>query len=382
MANLNNGRPSWAEISLENLAFNLNSTRDFIGREIRVMGVVKADAYGHGAVECAKRLEAESIDWLAVALPEEGIELRQGSIKKPILCLGSFWNGQENLLLDHDLTPVVYRTEDAGRLNDAARKRGMTKDVHIKIDTGMGRIGVRHDAVAEFARNFTKFPSLRVDGLMTHFAAADDLSETDFTDLQIERFEKAVDVFREFGFDPANIDLANSPGAIVHPDSRGNMVRLGGILYGLGDDVLPKDAPKPEFRPVLSLRTQIAHLKMVPKGETLGYGRTFATTRDSLIATIPVGYADGYSRRLSGSGRAIVNREFVPTVGRISMDWTLLDVTDAGRVAVGDEVTLIGGSGGREIRASELAELTGTISYEITCGICRRVPRRYDLIKS
>ncbi|HTK39044.1 MAG TPA: alanine racemase [Pyrinomonadaceae bacterium] len=382
MQNTDVGRPTWAEISLENLAFNLNSARDFIGREIRVMGVVKADAYGHGAVECAKRLEAESIDWLAVALPEEGVQLRQAGIKKPILCLGSFWSGQEKILLYHDLTPIIYRIEDAERLNNSADESGITKNIHIKIDTGMGRVGVRYDAVAEFAKDLTGFPSLRVDGLMTHFASADDLSETDFTNLQIERFETAVDIFRELGLNPTNIDLANSPGAIVHPKSRGNMVRLGGILYGLGDDVLPKDAPKPEFRPVLSLRTQIAHLKKVPMGETLGYGRAFTTARDSLIATIPVGYADGYGRRLSGHGRAIVNGRFVQTVGRISMDWTLLDVTDAGEVAVGDEVTLIGESNGREIRASELAAVTGTISYEITCGISQRVPRRYDLQKS
>ena len=378
MENPNNGRPTWADISLENLAFNLNSARDFIGREIRVMGVVKAEAYGHGAVECSQRLEAENIDWLAVALPEEGVELRQAGIKKPILCLDGFWSGQESLIVEHDLTPVIYRIEDAERLNNAVGERGMTKNIHIKIDTGMGRVGIRWDAVAEFAKGLTEFTSLRVDGLMTHFASADDLNEKDFTNLQIERFEKAVDVFHELGFNPTNIDLANSPGAIVHPNSRGNMVRLGGILYGLGDDILPKNVRKPEFRPVLSLRTRIAHLKTVPKGETLGYGRAFRTERDSIIATIPIGYHDGFTRRLSGSGRAIVNGKLVPTAGRISMDWTLLDVTDVPDVNVGDEVTLIGESGGVEIRASELAALTGTISYEITCGISQRVPRKYE----
>jgi alanine racemase len=377
MQNPNVARPTRAEINLENLAFNLNSARDFIGREIRVMAVVKANGYGHGAVECARRLEAENIDWLAVALPEEGLELRKAGVSKPILCLGSFWSGQEDLLLENDLTPVVYQIEQIEGFNNAAQNRGLVTDIHIKIDTGMGRIGVRYDSVTEFAKEIAKFSALRVDGLMTHFASADDLNETDFTNLQIERFESAVEIFRELGFSPTSIDLANSPGAVVHPKSRGNMVRLGGILYGLGDDVLPGGVPKPEFRPVMSLRTQIAHLKRVPKGETLGYGRTFTTEKDSLIATIPIGYADGYTRRLSGQGRVIVNGKFVPIAGRVSMDWTILDVSDVKDAQVGDEVTLIGESGGIEMRASEIARVTGTISYEVTCGIGGRVPREY-----
>jgi alanine racemase len=370
-------RPTWAEISLENLTFNLKSARDFIGRDISVMAVVKADAYGHGAVECSRRFEAENIDWLAVALPEEGLELRQAGITKPILCLGGFWDGQEQLLLDNELTPVVYRIEDAARLDSAAQKRGSKIDIHVKIDTGMGRIGVRFDEVADFANKVVKFPALTVDGLMTHFASADDPAENEFTDLQIRRFDRAVEIFHNLGFRPTFIDLANSPGAIVHPDARRNMVRLGGVLYGLGDDVLPQGAAKPELRPVMSLRTRISHLKIVPIGETLGYGRTFTAEKDSLIATIPVGYYDGYSRRLSGKSRAIVNGKYVPTAGRISMDWTLLDVSEVIDAKVGDEVILIGESRGLEIRASELAELTGTISYEITCGVSGRVPRRY-----
>jgi alanine racemase len=371
------GRPTWAEIDLENLAFNLNSARGFIGRDIRVMAVVKADAYGHGAVECARRLETENVDWLAVALPEEGLELRNAGIRKPVLCLGGFWEGQEDLLLDQKLTPVVYRIEDAERLNSAAKKHGIKVDIHIKIDTGMGRVGVRHDAAMEFAKQVAKFSALNVDGLMTHFASADDPAEDDFTNLQIKRFDQCVETFHELGFQPTYIDLANSPGAVVHPNARGNMVRLGGILYGLGDDVLPQNLARPELRPVMSLRTRISHLKTVPEGETIGYGRTFATKRESLIATVPIGYHDGFTRRLSGCGRAIVNGYYVPTVGRISMDWTILDVTDAGDVKVGNEVTLIGKSASLEIRASELAKLTGTISYEITCGVSRRVPRLY-----
>jgi alanine racemase len=212
---------------------------------------------------------------------------------------------------------------------------------------------------------------------MTHFAAADDLSQKEFTDLQIERFYDAVAKFRASGFDPECIDLANSPGAVAHPASLGNMVRLGGVLYGLGDDVLPKEAPKPELLPVMSLYSKIAHLKSVPPGETLGYGRTFKTTRDSLIATIPVGYEDGYRRVLSNRSSVIVRGRMAPVVGRISMDWTIVDVTDIPEAAFGDTVTLIGRDGEAAITAENLATLCSTISYEITCGINRRVAKFY-----
>lgn len=370
-------RPTWTEINLDNLAFNFHSARQFIGSEVKYMAVVKADAYGHGAVECARRLEAEGIDWFGVALPEEGVELRAAGIRKLILCLGSFWEGQENAILNYNLTPVIYRMENAESLNHAAEERGTSIDIHVKIDTGMGRIGVRFDEVAEFADRLKKLPALRLQGLMTHFASADDLSENDFTALQIEQFNRAVAIFEEKGFRPIYKDLANSPGAVVHPESRQTMVRLGGILYGLGGDVLPKNVDKPELKPVLSLHSRIAHLKTVPEGETLGYGRTFRTEKESLIATVPIGYQDGYSRVLSNTGRVIVGGAYVPVVGRISMDWTLVDVSDAPNVKVGDEVILIGEKDGLSVPAEELARKTDTISYEITCGINRRVARRF-----
>jgi alanine racemase len=210
---------------------------------------------------------------------------------------------------------------------------------------------------------------------MTHFASADDLAANGFTDLQISRFYDAVTIFERAGFSPTYLDLANSPGAIAHPNSRGNMVRLGGILYGLGDDILPKNIEKPQLKPVLSLRSRVSNLKNVPKGESLGYGRTFATGRDSLIAAVPIGYHDGYPRPLSNRSRVIVNGVYAPVVGTISMDWTLVDVTDVPNVRIGDEVILIGESGNCRIAAEDLAGILGTISYEITCGINRRVPR-------
>lgn len=377
MSEQNAQRPTWAETNLDNLAFNLHSVKSFIGENIKYMAVVKADAYGHGSVECAKRFEIEDIDWLGVALPEEGVELRNAGIQKPILCLGSFWIGQEEALLNQNLTPVIFQIEKAESFNNAAKQRGIIANIHVKVDTGAGRLGARFDEIAEFAEKLKDFKNLRVEGIMTHFAAADDLNETDFTNLQIKRFNESVAIFENKGFSPVYKDLANSPGAIVHKKSRANLVRLGGILYGLGDDILPKEVEKPELKPVLSLHTRIALLKNVLKGETLGYNRTFMTQRDSLIATIPIGYQDGLRRILSNKGRVLVNGVFAPIVGRISMDWTILDVTEVPNVKIDDEVVLIGEQNGLRITAEELAQKTGTISYEITCGINRRVARKY-----
>jgi alanine racemase len=370
-------RPTWAEINLENLAFNLQSVKEFIGEKISYMAVVKADGYGHSAVCCAKKLEEVGIDWFGVALPEEGLELRENGIKTPILCLGSFWSGQENLLLENDLTPVIYNLEVADKLDKAAKEKGLIAKIHIKIDTGMGRIGVRFDKTGEFSEKLRQFQNLQVEGIMTHFASADNLQENNFTNLQIQRFYEAVKTFENKGFQPKFKDLANSPGAVAHKNSLGNMARLGGVLYGLGGDVLPREIDLPKLKPVMSLCTKISHLKRVPKGETLGYGRTFTTEKDSIIATIPIGYQDGYSRTLSNSGKVIVNNHFAPVVGRISMDWTIIDVTDVPNIKINDEVILIGESGNLKITAEELARKTGTISYEITCGINRRVTRKY-----
>ncbi len=370
-------RPTWAEIDLGSLAANFRSAKEFIGPGLKYMAVVKADGYGHGAVECARRLEKEGIDWFGVALPEEGVELRKAGIRKHILCLGSFWEGQESLLLNHNLTPALFRLDLAERFDRAAKDQRVTASVHIKIDTGMGRVGVRYDAVREFADKLKSFGNLHVDGLMTHLAVADDLKENPFTDLQVKRFEECVGIFQEKGFHPSYRDLANSPGAVGHPNTRGNMVRLGGILYGLGGDVLPREIEKPVLRPVLSLYSRIALLKKVPAGETLGYGRTFETARDSSIATVPIGYQDGYLRQLSNSGRVLLNGDYAPVAGRVSMDWIQLDVTDIPGCEIGDKVTLIGGENGNAVTAEEIAIKTGTISYEVTCGISSRVPKIY-----
>jgi alanine racemase len=185
-------RPTWAEINLNNLAFNFHSVKDFVGKNIAYMAVVKADAYGHSAIECAKRLEKEGVDWFGVALPEEGLELRKNGITKPILCLGGFWSGQETLLLENKLTPVIYQIETAELFDKACEKKGLSTNVHIKIDTGMGRLGVRFDQIDEFIHEFKRFKNLEVEGIMTHFACADNLHENEFTNRQIKKFEDAV----------------------------------------------------------------------------------------------------------------------------------------------------------------------------------------------
>lgn len=367
-------RPTESQIDLDALSFNFQSIRSFIGEGSQFMAVVKADGYGHGAVACARRLALDGVDWFGVALVEEAMELRNAGIETPILTFGSFWAGQESALLEQSITTAIFDLERASILNAESKRRGQTSKVHIKIDTGMGRIGVPFRDIPEFAQGLREFEYLDVEGLMTHFATADDLAN-DFTNEQMRRFAEVVAVFHANGFRPTIIDMANSPGAIAFKDSRASMVRIGGILYGLGDDVLPQGIDRPGLKPVMSLTTQIAFLKRVNKGESVGYGQTWIADRDSMIATIPIGYHDGLPRSLSNKGRVLVNGEFASVVGRVSMDWTTIDVTDIPSVSFGDEVVVIGEQRHNRITAEMIAAQCDTISYEITCGIGSRVPR-------
>lgn len=375
---LDGQRPTWAEIDLDALTSNFNWVRERVGSAVDVMAVVKADAYGHGAVQCARSLATEGAAWLAVATPEEGVELRQASIGQPILSLGGVWHGQAGLCIRESLVPVVYRLDMIDALNRAARDAKMFADVHVKIDTGMGRLGVRYDQVREFAAALSPFENIRVDGVMTHFASADNVDLDGFTDQQLSRFRQAVEILRERGHSPTYEHLANSAAIFAHPASYGNMVRPGGVLYGLWRDILPPAVDPPQLRPVMSLYSRITLLKRVHPGETLGYGGTFDVTKEMTIATLPIGYNDGFARTLSNRGRAIVRGRYVPVVGRISMDLALVDVTDVPEVALDDVVTLIGEDDGLSVTAEELAVTAGTLSYEITCGISSRVPRQYS----
>ena len=333
-------RPTWAEIDLNNLAANFHQVKQRVSPTARVMAVVKANAYGHGAVECARRLAHEGADWFGVALPEEGMELREAGIAQPILCLGGFWPGQAAMCIRRGLTPAVSRLEMIDALNQAAGNAGVVADVHVKVDTGMGRLGVRFDELREFVAALSRFRNVRIDGIMTHLAAADDTMCEPLTHDQIQRFDDAVTVFREHGYRPTHLHLANSAGVYGHREAWGNLVRPGGVLYGMWRDVLPPSSPA--FLPVMSLHSRICLLKWVPRGETIGYGCTFEASRRSLIATLPVGYHDGYMRGLSNRGHLIVRGKFAPVAGRVSMDLTLIDVTDVAGVEVDDQVTLLG----------------------------------------
>jgi alanine racemase len=370
-------RPTWAEINLDAHAANFQMVRERVGPNVEVMAVLKADAYGHGAVRCARRLASEGAKWFAVALPEEAIELRRAGITEHILCLGGFWNGQEQACLNERLVPVVYRVDMIESLDAAARDAGRIADVHVKIDTGMGRLGVRHESAREFANALDRFRNIRVDGLMTHFAAADDPARDCFTTDQLARFNEAVNIFRERGFNPTYRHMANSAATFAHPETWGNLVRPGGVLYGLWRDILAPQPVEPRLRPVMALRSHITLLKSVHRGETLGYGCTFEASRETLVATLPVGYNDGYARRLSNRGRVIVRGQYASVVGRISMDFTMIDVTDIPGVALGDRVTLLGEDGDLFVAAEDIAKTAGTLSYEITCGISKRVPRMF-----
>ena len=371
------GRPTEARIDLAALKQNLETSKSFVGDDQRILAVVKADAYGHGAVEVARTLEAAEVDWFGVALVEEGVALRKGGVLTPILCLGSFYPGQESTLLENNLTPILYDIDIVAGLHSYLEKNDRSIDVHLKFDTGMGRVGVPYEQADRFLAELIEFRRIRVTGLMTHYSDADSLN-CEYTEMQTIRFEEILKMASRHGIQDFENHLANTPGALGFEKSRTGLVRLGGALYGLVDDMIARPEEFPGYRQVMEVVSKVAFLKTVSTGEDLGYGRTFTTERESRIATVPVGYADGYPRSLSNSADVLINGQRAPICGRVSMDWILVDVSEVEGVAVGDDVCLIGSQGNERISASELAGKAGTISYEITCGFGARVPRNYD----
>lgn len=365
-------RPTHVEIDLTALQHNYQMIRQQLSDTCGVLAVVKADAYGHGAVEVAKMLQHLGANLLGVAIAEEGVELRDSGVEMPILVLGGPWPGQEDLILRQNLQVTVFEPEQLQRLEQAASRAGCRCHCHLKIDTGMGRLGVLPANLEAILAQFKCSDHLVLDGVMTHLAVADSENHP-YTGQQLKLFSECVQQVRDAGFSPRYIHAANSAATFSQVTDGCNLVRPGIALYG-GQ---PFSAHALALRPVMSLRTKIAHLKTLPAGCGVSYGLHFLTERPSVIAAIPVGYADGYNRLLSNGGTALVRGQRVAVAGTVCMDWTLLDVTDIDGVCAGDEVTLLGCDGDECVSAEQWAEQIGTISYEVFCQISKRVPRYY-----
>ncbi|NLC71218.1 MAG: alanine racemase [Desulfuromonadaceae bacterium] len=368
------GRPTRAEIDLQALIHNFSQVKTLAGAKRKVLAAVKADAYGHGAVPAALALERHGADFLGVALTEEGLQLREAGIGLPILLLGGFYPGQEEAILDHRLTPILFDLESARRLNEAARRKGSVHPFHLKIDSGMGRVGFREEELGEALGRLHGFSSLDMEGVLSHLALSD-VPDHPATAVQLERFRRALELIRASGFQPRCRHISNSAAVLSLPVPECNMVRPGIMLYGSPPSVHFEKGF--DLRPVMSLRTAVAQLKRVPEGTGVSYGHRFVTSRPSLLAAIPIGYGDGYSRRLSNCGEVLIRGKRARVAGTVCMDWTVIDVTDIPGVQVGETVTLLGRDGDDQISAEEWAEKVGTISYEVYCGIGKRVPRVY-----
>ncbi len=367
-------RPTNAVIELDALDHNYKEVvRRAEGQ--RILAVVKARAYGHGAADVSRRLLMLGADMLGVALVEEGRELRDAGIDAPILVMGATFPGQAEAIVSLKLTPAIYSLANARALSEAAHKRRTLISVHVKIDTGMGRIGIAPEDAPELIAALQKLGSISVQGLMTHFADAD-LRDKEFASLQMDRFEKLLRALEAKNIEVPVRHAANSAAVLDFRRAFFTMVRPGLMLYGYNP--LEEGKTGADLRPVLSLVTRIAFIKKVPAGTPISYGRTFTTKRESIIATLPIGYADGYSRGLSNRGEALVRGARVPLVGRVCMDMCMIDVTDVPAVREGDDVVLIGSQGGERITADDIAAKTGTIAYEVLCGISSRVPRIYQ----
>ena len=367
-------RPTSCQIDLSALRSNYNLVKKETAKECRILAVVKADAYGHGAVQVSKELENMGVGYLGVAILEEAIELRDAGIKSPIMILCGLFEGQEGAAFDYDLTPVVYTLESAERINIEAIKRKKRCNIHIKIDTGMGRLGVRADKAISLLTTIGKMDGIGIEGLATHVSSADD-PQKGSTIKQIKLFGSILEEAKKLGFDIPLRHAANSAGTFQFPEGHFNMLRPGISLYGASPSNSMKN--KDRLKPVMSLKTKIMELKELKKGETVSYGETYVAKKKSTIAVLPVGYADGYRRELSNTGEVVIRGKRSKIAGRVCMDMTMIDVSDIDGVKKEDDVYLIGGSSDNAVTVCEIAGIAGTISYEILCGISQRVPRVY-----
>ena len=378
-----NGRPLWAEISLKAMAKNLAVIRRHIGPKPKILAVVKANAYGLGAVPVSKALAKAGADRFGVTCQNEGIELREAGIRKPILVLTGFWSGEEKSFIRHGLTPTVTRLEDVKNLERAAKAARVKLPLrfHLKINTGMNRLGLPAEQIDAFASALADCRHIELEGTFTHFASAEDFSAQQ-TDEQEAAFHRCLDRLRALRVSPGIVHMANSGAICARPSTWADMVRPGAILYGYYQSFDPPQKGQ-EVRerlpvePSLSLRGRIISLRDLPAGQPVGYSAKFVTARPSRIAVINAGYADGILRQRTNHGCALLRGRGVPLIGTISMDLTTLDVTDVPDVALGDVVTIYGRDGEAEIRVSDVAREIGTVTSDLLCALGRRVPRYY-----
>jgi alanine racemase len=376
-------RPTWADVSLATLRQNFRTVQKHVGAAVTVCAVVKADAYGHGAVECSRALEGEGAKWLGVTSLDEAIPLREAGIQSNVLLMTGFWRGEEAEIIRLQLTPTVWELWQIESLEKAAAGLGVARHpVHLKVDTGMGRLGVAVEQLPAVLRALSAAKHLRLEGLSTHLASSEIMDAPSVAE-QEKNFEAARKMAREAGFEPTFVHMANTAAVISRRETWNTMVRPGVALYGYylpfqraGREVSGGTLRLP-VKPILTWKTRILSLRNFAANQPLGYGGTYATKAPAHVAVLPVGYADGYNRQLSNRGRVIVRDHYAPIVGRISMDLTLADVTGIPGVSVGDEVILLGSSDGLSVDALEHAELANSTPYEILCNISKRVPRRY-----
>jgi len=371
-SSLTSGRPTIAQIDLDALAFNFRQLQKRVPKRVKILAVVKADAYGHGALPISHKLERLGVEYLGVAIAEEGVELRKGGVKAPILVLGGIYGGDIEKILRFNLTPVVFHKETLKSISKVAQRIKRKVRIHLKVDTGMGRLGVPLPLWPNFLREITHLQKVEVEGILSHFSM---MNEDDFTKHQWDQFLGAVKCAEELGIRCKYLHMASSAMLTTSSHYSGSLVRPGIMLYGAYPSPVLKSLI--HLKPVMTLKTRIHFLKSVPSGFRISYGGTFVTRRESLIATLPIGYADGYSRTLSNRGEVLVHGKRVPVVGKVCMDFIMVDVTDIPKVSLGDEVVLIGSQGKEMITAEEIAGRINTISYEVFCSIGKRIPRIY-----
>ncbi|WP_369899957.1 alanine racemase [Bacillus manliponensis] len=370
------GRDTIIEINLNAIKHNINEFKNHVNDEnIAIMAAVKANGYGHGAVGVATAAVAAGVSHLAVAFIDEGIELREAGITVPVLILGYTPKAAVIDAIEYDIMMTVYRLEDVRYMNEVAKRAGKKARIQIKIDTGMSRIGLQEEEVKPFLEEVKEMQYVKVEGIFTHYSTADEIDKA-YTIMQTELFEKAVSIATEVGLDIPLIHSSNSAGTMELKHTFQNMVRVGIGMYGMYPSK-EVDKTTVSLQPALTLKSRVAHIKRAKASRGVSYGNTYVTTGEEWIATVPIGYADGFSRQLSSKGHALINGIRVPVIGRVCMDQLMLNVTKAMPIEVGDEVVFYGKQNMEEISVEEVADMLGTINYEVTCMLDRRIPRIY-----